>query len=128
LTTRKPTIAALKNIAFVVVVPGIAIMMVQGFTLLWVTCILKGMGAGIRWVNAIVAGGLTRAKDGAFIVIARHKLRTNFRDAVAFEGYTPKHRMVIPPPVPPSPPAAPPPLPGAVGPARELAGSAADPA
>ncbi len=128
LTTRKPTIAVLKNIAFVVVLPGIAIMMVQGFTMLWVTFILKGMGAGILWVNAIVAGVLTMAKDGAFIVIARHKLRTNFRDAVAFEGYTPKHRMVIPPPVPPSPPAAPPPLPGAVGPARELAGSAADPA
>jgi ABC-type transport system involved in cytochrome c biogenesis permease component len=115
LTNHKPTIAALKTVVFVVVLPKIAFLFVQGFVFALITFSMMGSsGPGLTglWVGTIVVGVLTVAKDVFFILFARQKLSTRFREAVAFEGYGPRQRagearpryarapVISPPPLP----------------------------
>jgi hypothetical protein len=117
LTNRKPAIAALKTVAFVVVLPKIALLFVQGFVMMLIafsTIGRSGSGSGMAsfWVSTIVVCILTVGKDAFFILFARQKLSTRFREAVAFEGYGPRQRageshpryarapVISPPPLP----------------------------
>jgi ABC-type transport system involved in cytochrome c biogenesis permease component len=127
LTNRKPTIATLKTIAFVVVLPKIALSFVQGFLMVLISFSMIGRsGSGMTgfWVSSIVVCLLTVGKDVFFILFARQRLSTRFREAVAWEGHGSQQRGVQPHPrYARAPVVSPPPLPaGTAGPGNPAAG------
>jgi ABC-type transport system involved in cytochrome c biogenesis permease component len=127
LTNRKPTIATLKTVAFVVVLPKIALSFVQGFLMVLIsfsTIGRSGSGMAAFWVGSIVVCLLTVGKDVFFILFARQRLSTRFREAVAWEGHGSQQRSVQPhPKYARAPVVSPPPLPaGTAGPGNPAAG------
>jgi ABC-type transport system involved in cytochrome c biogenesis permease component len=114
LTNRKPTIATLKTIAFVVALPKIALLFVQGFLMILISFSMMGSsGSGMAsfWVGSIIVCLLTVGKDVFFILFARQRLSTRFREAVAWEGHGSQQRGVQPHPRYARAPVVAPPLP-----------------
>jgi ABC-type transport system involved in cytochrome c biogenesis permease component len=127
LTNRKPTIATLKTVCFVVLLPKIALLFVQGFLMTLIafsTIGSSGSGMAAFWVSSIVVCLLTVGKNVFFILFARQRLSTRFREAVAWEGHVSQQRGVQPHPRYARPPVvSSPPLPvGAAGPGNPAAG------
>jgi hypothetical protein len=86
LTTKKATIAVVKAFAFVIVLPWLALMFLQGFVmgLLAFTLGAKGFfGGWFWWLPSVVIALVNLGKDVFFIRWSRHKLLTRFRDTVA---------------------------------------------
>ena len=84
LTSRKTSAAFFKTIVFVKVLPWLVLSFVQGILLFSV--VLATRGQDWMWVSPLVSGGLALGIDVAFIVVARRKLVTSFREMVAQTG------------------------------------------
>jgi hypothetical protein len=112
MTTRKTSMAVFKTICFVVVVPAIVLSFAQGM--------MMGMFMFAKfpfWISIAVGGVLNLAKNIFFIVWARYRLFSRFKDAMLRESRI-QHFNLPPqiPPLPPLPPMAQPPiLPAGVG-------------
>ena len=105
MTTRKTSIAVFKTVCFVIVIPFIVLGFAQ-----WMIMAALMMGKLMMfqlpfWISIATGGVLSLAKNIFFIVLARHRLFSGFRDAMLREGRVP--RAMAPPPVPP--PVSPPP-------------------
>jgi hypothetical protein len=103
MTSRKTSIAVLKTICFVCVLPWIASIFVQ----------IAGMGLLARagkwpfWLSSVISSIFELAKNVVFIVWARQRLLTRFREMAAQGGQqvARRQRMVLPAiPVPAAPP------------------------
>jgi ABC-type transport system involved in cytochrome c biogenesis permease component len=116
LTNRKPTIAVLKTVCFVVIVPKIGLLFIQGFLMAMFAFARIGASAiggrtvgpsGLSWfyLSSIIVCFLTVVKDAVFVWFAHQRLTTRFREAVAWEG------LSAAPPAQPIPPCTPPPPP-----------------
>jgi ABC-type transport system involved in cytochrome c biogenesis permease component len=92
-TTRKPSIAVLKTICFVLVLPWLALMFVQVVSM----GILAYMQAPF-WIGSLIVGVLFIGKDLFFIVWSRRRLLTRLRENVS------RGEAALPqlPPTPPS--------------------------
>jgi hypothetical protein len=111
LTNRRTSLAVLKSILFVLVLPWIAFIFAQIFFTLAIR--LSGNSILARLLPAIFVVGLTLAKDTFFIGWSWRNLRVNFREQITGDrGH--RHRPAVPPPLPPQappsylPPAIPP--------------------
>lgn len=114
MTTRKPTIAILKTICFVIVLPWLALIFIQGVTMI-VTMLPKWGGFWPFWTATALVSALNVAKSLVFIYWSRRRLADRFRHQAAHEGHGAGNQMA-----PPSlPPIAPPPL-GPSGPPTKL--------
>jgi ABC-2 family transporter protein len=107
LTTRKVTIAVLKTVVFVIVIPTLAIAfgsgMVFGLIMASVAMASK-MGGFPLWLWPLMYCGLNTAKDLVFIFWSRRQLYTRFREVAAMEvrmpiGSFPPPVAVTPPPL-----------------------------
>jgi ABC-type transport system involved in multi-copper enzyme maturation permease subunit len=95
-TTRKTSIAILKTIVFVVVLPFVLDMLLQGFGMLLIVQFLYKAGtAGPMpfWLNTAFGGGFQIVKNIAFIVVSRYLLVTRFR-AAAIRATSPTRAML----------------------------------
>jgi hypothetical protein len=110
-TTRKTSLAIFKTICFVIVLPAIALNFGQGLMMGFFMLVKLPVS-----INIGLAGVLNLAKNIFFIVYARQRLFTTFREAMLREG---QMAVPAPRPVPPQapPPLAPPPLPPPIIPA-----------
>jgi ABC-type transport system involved in cytochrome c biogenesis permease component len=93
LTTRKTSIAVLKTICFVMILPWLGLMFVQGLSFFMISFAHWPM-----WMSAAIAGVLTIAKDLFFIIWSRQRLLNRFHETVAQEGSVLRFRL--PPPLP----------------------------
>ena len=109
LTTRRPNIAVLKTILFIIAIPWFASLFAQGYLML-----LISWASWPFWIPTFIVGGLMIAKDIFFIVWAMRNLHTKFRTVAAGTVkpvWTPKSAPlphanlppVIPSPHPPTP-------------------------
>jgi len=88
LTTKKSNVAVIKTLGFVVILPWLAMMICQTFTMFFI-----GLRGNLPfWSSALIMGGLSVAKDIFFIIWSRWKLHTAFRVAAA-SADTPQHFM-----------------------------------
>jgi ABC-type transport system involved in multi-copper enzyme maturation permease subunit len=100
LTNRKHSIAILKTICFVGILPSMAITFAYGMIMMTL------MFAQVPfWMGMIVQCAMVLTKDGFFIVWSHRKLSSGFRDAVARAGMGTIYRTLpiplqAPPPVP----------------------------
>ena len=84
LTTRKTSLAVLKTLAFVSVLPWLGLMFVQGMMM------ALFMFAKLPfWFGMVVVGGMSLGKDIFFIVWSRRRLLANFREAILGQSNTP---------------------------------------
>jgi len=100
MTTRKPTMAVLKTICFVVVLPWLGLVFCEVLT----GFLLRLPKWGTRfpfWTATALVSGLSVAKDLFFIFWSRHRLAHRFRQQAAQEGRVPR-RWNVPPPLPPT--------------------------
>jgi hypothetical protein len=108
LTNRKTSVAVLKTVCFVLVLPWIALMFVRG--LITIMVVTGGMGVSLTLlllVPAAIVAVLDLAKDCFFIWWARLSLRVHFRKELTRE----QRVSYRPPASVPPPPVLPPPLP-----------------
>ena len=116
LTSRSTTVAVLKTVAFVKVLPWLALMFLQGmFMALFALAMIPGgkfgmSGEWIMVVPSLVMGFIGIGVDITFIVVARRKVTAHFREYVALEGRIEYAPVKLPPPVV-SPEITPPPIP-----------------
>ena len=110
MTTRKPSIAVLKTLCFVVVLPWLALIFIQGVTMI-VTMLPKWNGFWPFWTATVLVSLLSVAKSIAFIYWSRRRLADRFRHQAANEGRT-SSNLTVPPSLPPI---APPPVPPTEG-------------
>lgn len=109
LTNNKTSIAVLKTICYVIILPGIA---------LWFVRIFAMFGSGFAGLAnypgmmlllpALLTGVLVLCKDGFFIWLARRNFRARFRDEITRDRSAPKRPPAY---IPPPPVMTPPPLP-----------------
>ncbi len=107
MTTRKPSIAVLKTICFVVVLPWLGLVFFE--VLIEVALRLPRWRSHFPfWANTALVAVLSVAKDLFFIFWSRQRLAHRFRQQAAKEGRVPR-RWNVPPPLPPvlPPPAKP---------------------
>jgi ABC-type transport system involved in cytochrome c biogenesis permease component len=100
LTTRKHSLAVLKSICFVLLLPWLGLIFIQG--------IFMGIFAfakGPFWLTPLLVGGICLVKDLFFILWSRRRLLTQFRDTVSLKGFAPTMAFVAAPPVIVPPPA-----------------------
>ena len=92
LTNRKISVAVLKTVCFVYVLPGIAFLFVYGFTLVVITFSVTLLSGGGRspyvgfLLSSVVGAALNLAKDAFFFLWSRRRLLERFRATVAQEG------------------------------------------
>jgi ABC-type transport system involved in cytochrome c biogenesis permease component len=103
LTNRKNSVAVLKTVCFVFLLPWLALVFVQIF--------ISILGAFTRqpfWFSQVIMGFLSLGKDAFFFIMARHFLLTRFREAVIREervvgsARRPSRGPLPPPVLPPS--------------------------
>jgi ABC-type transport system involved in cytochrome c biogenesis permease component len=89
LTSKKTTTAVVKTFAFVIVLPWLALMFLQGFlmALFTLTLVPRGVLGGWSWslLPAVIAAA-NLGKDLFFICWSRRNLLTRFRDTVSRDG------------------------------------------
>jgi hypothetical protein len=86
LTTKKPGMAVIKTLAFVVILPLLAAMIFQMSIMFFIN--LRGRMP--FWSGALITAGFGVAKDLSFIFWSRWKLHTAFRPAASSgDGPTP---------------------------------------
>jgi ABC-type transport system involved in cytochrome c biogenesis permease component len=109
LTSRKPVFAVLKSLCFVSVLPWIAMIFIQLFAQILLISRVRSVsnpwlvGSLMIILNAVLSLG----KDAFFIVLARRRLLTGFREAVAQAGQRRAPlRNRLPLPMPPVHPGA----------------------
>jgi hypothetical protein len=124
MTSKNNNLATLKTIVFVQVIPGLAITFVSALSLplLIMPLLLKGglssnpsswaaskMMIWFPLVSVAVAAALNIAKDIGFVVWARRRLSTSFRDQAArsLSPFRPMRPPLVPPPIA-APPVIPP--------------------
>ncbi len=109
LTTKKTTMAVVKTFAFVVVLPWLALMFLEGFLMVFLAFStgLRGGGLGglVWWLAPAVSVTLNLGKDSFFIHWSRRRLLTRFRESITRDG-----TFVAPGPPLPMPTALKPPL------------------
>jgi hypothetical protein len=109
-TTRKVSAAIFKTFIFVLVLPALALWFMYFVTIFTLSFSMASSGkivwAGMLpyWVSSVVFVVLHVAKNVFFVVWARRRLFTRFREAMMRE------QRVVPRLPPPVPPAAPPPI------------------
>jgi hypothetical protein len=109
LTTKTVPLATLKTLLFVQIIPSLVIGFLAGLMipLLMMTSVLRGtmavnaasMPNFVLWMPLLMtlfSAGLSLAKDAFFIVWARRKLLTDFRE-VAAQGFVPVAVRTAPP-------------------------------
>jgi ABC-type transport system involved in multi-copper enzyme maturation permease subunit len=113
LTNRKTSVAVLKTICFVLVLPWIALIFITAFlSIAFAFARLAGSPGLLLLVPTIIIGILALGKDWFFIWLARLNLRVHFREELTRDRSPRSRRPDAPVPPPASPPAmAPPPLP-----------------
>jgi hypothetical protein len=94
LTNRKPSIAILKIICIVWVLPGIAFYFALGILMMTFT-----FAGGPVWLGMASYAVLHLIKDAFFILWARRRLFGKFREVAAFGGVLKRPRRLSPPPV-----------------------------
>lgn len=102
LTTRKPNTAVIKTVAFVGVLPWIALLFVQGVLYALISFTAARAGMTLFWIPPAVAGTLALAVNVVFFIVARRKLsdlRTTFARASG-AGVRRESQAFIPPPLP----------------------------
>lgn len=99
MTTRKPSMAVLKTICFVVVLPWLGLIFIQGLTE-FILRLPQWRGQFPFWTATALVSGLSVAKDLFFIFWSRWRLANRFRQQAAQEGHVPWGRNV-PPRMPP---------------------------
>lgn len=116
MTTRKPSVAVLKTLAFAIVLPALALLFIQGMTMAFL------MYPGWRnvfpfWTASIFAAALNLIKNLFFIFWSRQRLATRFCQQAANDYRIPRlsgplPRSLAPPVIAPPPvrPPAPPPI------------------
>ena len=85
LTTKKNTMAVVKTFAFVIVLPWLALMFLQGFLMGFLFAYSLGRGGvfgGWFWLGPAVIAAVNLGKDIFFICWSRRKLLTRFRDTI----------------------------------------------
>lgn len=107
MTTRKTSLAVLKTICFVIVIPAIVLAFGQGMIMATFMVGKLMMFHWPFWINIATGGVLSLAKNIFFIILARQRLYSGFRDAMLREARIP--RIITPPPAPP-PLSQPPPI------------------
>ncbi len=111
MTTRKPSIAVLKTLAFSIVLPWLALIFIQGLTMI---TLMRPIWRNIFpfWTGTVVFCVLNLAKDLFFIFWSRKRLATRFCQQATGDRRTPPPVFPPRPPIgaPPLPPPAPPPL------------------
>jgi ABC-type transport system involved in multi-copper enzyme maturation permease subunit len=101
LTNRKTSVAVVKNVSFVLALPWLALMFVQGLVmglLAFATGFGGGFGGLIWWLGPLVTTILNLAKDIFFIRWSIRKLTRNFPEIVTRDGSPARRRL--PPPLP----------------------------
>jgi hypothetical protein len=122
-TSRKVAFAVLKTIAFVIVLPWLVIWFAQIlFMFAMFSAFRTSWGVSPIVFMTIVGGVLALAKNGFFVWWPRHRLLTQFREAIQREGRIARGGVQLPaaappqvPPLAPPPPAAPPVIRAGVG-------------
>jgi hypothetical protein len=101
LTNRKITIAVLKIVLFVCVIPWIAEMFVQVGSFMMVAFSGAMSGTMPMWIAMIPSALVELGKNIFFIVWSRKRLLTRFRETVAETGQSSHHLWkAVPAPVP----------------------------
>ncbi|MDB6125753.1 MAG: family transporter protein [Pedosphaera sp.] len=77
-TTRKHSIAVLKTLCFVLILPWLALIFVQG-----VSMAALAYSKGPFWISSLIVGGLCIGKDLFFIAWSRRRLLTGLREKVS---------------------------------------------
>ena len=96
LRSKNPSLAALKTIACVQIVPWFAISFLSNLAMgLWIWS--SGFGAGYVFVSGIAATVLALGKDIGFVLWSRKRLYSKFREAVTEEAGAKVRRMAMPP-------------------------------
>jgi hypothetical protein len=96
LRSKNPSLAALKTIACVQIVPWFAISFLSNLAMgLWVWS--AGFGTGYIFISGIAATVLALGKDIGFVLWSRKRLYSNFREAVTEESSTKVRRIAMPP-------------------------------
>lgn len=113
LTNRKTSVAVMKTICFVLVLPWIGLMFARLFAVIAMAPAGLAGSPGLMFLlPAIFIGILALCKDGFFIWLARLNFRVHFREELTRDrGHSARPPVNIPPPPPPPPSMAPPPLP-----------------
>ncbi len=78
LTTRRPNIAVMKTILFVLAIPWLASLFAQGYLMFLIT-----WASWPFWITAFIVGGLMIGKDIFFTVWAMRNLHSKFRTVAA---------------------------------------------
>jgi hypothetical protein len=115
LTNRKTSLAVLKTVCYVIVLPWIALMFARIFLMIGMIPFgIRGSQTAMLVVPTLTIALLSLGKDGFFIWWSHRSLRVNFREQVT--GDRGRHsrisRPITPPPRPP-PSFLPPPIPPA---------------
>lgn len=105
LTSKKPTAAVSKTLVFVQILPWLLFLFVQGMLMFVVFAAMSG-SMGI-WLPQLLVTLLSVGVDVAFILVARKKLLTSFREIVARET---SGSVIRKPSAPPALPAETPPV------------------
>ena len=96
LRSKNPSLAALKTIACVQIVPWFAIAFLSNLAMgLWVWS--SGFGTSYIFVSGAASTLLALAKDIGFVFWSRKRLYSNFREAVTEESTVKVLRIAMPP-------------------------------
>jgi hypothetical protein len=96
LRSKNPSLAALKTIACVQIVPWFAITFLSNLAMgLWVWS--AGFGTSYIFVSGAASTLLALAKDIGFVIWSRKRLYSNFREAVTEEAGAKVRRVAMPP-------------------------------
>ena len=105
-TTRRANVAVLKSIAFVYVLPTLALWFLNMMFMVGLSMINLSAGGGFMplWLPELLMGALALGLDVFFFLLARRKLLGNFRGLVASAAGV--ALKTAPPPLPAPPPLA----------------------